>query len=421
MVLGDEISKWEVLRLKDLESTNWSEFQAEVFPYQRLNLNPSTFGSPSIYCRKGYEHFFQDDMEAYPLGLYQKGREEIAHVRSLAHGLWGSTHHYLNISQSSSQIQNLLILNLLLYFYKKKRTPPFTVLTTMHEHTGGVGFFIDKKEMSVEYLSECEINDLDRFQNRVQKLKPDIFFSSHLAYDTGFEFPVDEWSVSVKKLSPGCITLVDYAQSLGLLPINPSREIDFAFASSHKWLMGPYGLGFIWVSHSIFSEFDAIQWNGEILDKEWIGSGFEMRGGHSLGTYAALSSSLLLYKVISVGLVLARSHTLLLHLVRGLDEIFTHFDISIQYSSRTGFLSSNHFLRTEQYAGYFSVHFEEIDPYPIYCYLNEHSVHVKCIKKENTNLLRIGTPYYESKERLNKALELLEDLFKNRSSQIKLC
>ena len=419
MVLGDEISKWKTLRLKDPESIDWSEFQSEVFPYQRLNLNPSTFGSPSVYCQKGYDHFFRDNMEAYPLRLYEKGREEIAHVRSLAHDLWGSAHHYLNISQSSSQIQNLLILNLLLYFYQEKRAPPFTVLTTMHEHTGGIGFFVDKKEMNVEYLSHDEITDVKHFQNKVQKLKPDIFFSSHLAYDTGFEFPVDEWSALIKTLMPECITVIDYAQSLGLLPIKPSQEIDFAFASSHKWLMGPYGLGFLWVSRLIFSKLDTIQWNGETLDSEWIGSGFEMKGGHSFGSYAALSNSLFLYATISVKLILDRSYTLLCHVARTLNEIFTHFDISVQYSSRSGFLSPDQFLLAKRYTGYFSIHFEKIDPYPIYCYLNEHSVHVKCIKKKNINLLRIGIPYYESKARLNKIFELVESFFKNQRAKSK--
>ena len=421
MVLGDKISKWKTLRSQDFESDEWVQFQTQVFPYRRINLNPSTFGSPSIYCQKAYDHFLRGDLEAYPLRLYEKGREEIARARSLAQRLWGSAHHYLNISQSSSQVQNLLMLNLMLFFYqKKKKQPPFTVLTTKHEHAGGEGFFVSRKEIDLEYLSENEIQNQIHFKNRVEKLKPDIFFSSHLAYNTGFEFPIDEWSAMVKKIIPECIVVIDYAQSLGLLEIKPSREVDFSFASSHKWLMGPYGLGFLWVSRSILPDLNAIQWNGETLDPAWVGSGFETKGGHSFALYASLTASLLLHSAVGVDIILRRSHELLGYLMSLLNDVFIHLRVSVEYSSRLGFLSPHEFLAVKDYAGYFSIHFKTVDPYPLYHYLNKRSVHVKCIKKANTQLLRIGVPYYETKERLKKMSRLVEEFFENKIDQSSL-
>ncbi len=411
MVLKDEIQQWQSLRSKDLNNNQWLEFQQQVFPHKRINLNPSTFGSPSIYCQKSFHNLFQDKLESYPLGLYQKGRDEIKYSRSLATFLWGSTTHNLSISQSSSQTQNLLMLNLLLLLYQKGKKAPFRVLTTINEHIGGIGFFINKKEIKLEYLSEDEIKNLANMQKRIKQIKPDIFFASHLTYDMAREFPVNAWAATIKQVIPECIVVIDYAQSLGLLPIQLVKEIDLAFASSHKWLMGPYGLGFIWISHTMFSKLERIQWNGEVLDSEWVGSGFEMTGGQSFGLYASLSASLLLYSSIGIKIILQRSNFLLNYFINLLHQIFTQYKIDVKYSSRKGFLKSNQFSEVGQCAGYCSIHFQKIDPYSLYNYLNQKLVHVKCIKKNNNNILRIGIPYYENKERLKNVAHLIDFFF----------
>jgi len=60
---------------------------------------------------------------------------------------------------------------------------------------------------------------------------------------------VDLAQVGEAARSVGAAFVVDGIQSLGAYPMDVSAvRPDFLVASSYKWLLGPYGLGFMWVS-----------------------------------------------------------------------------------------------------------------------------------------------------------------------------
>jgi selenocysteine lyase/cysteine desulfurase len=60
---------------------------------------------------------------------------------------------------------------------------------------------------------------------------------------------IDLERVSVKVKSVGALLVLDLSQSLGALPINIEKvDPDFAVAAGYKWMLGPYGLGYMYIA-----------------------------------------------------------------------------------------------------------------------------------------------------------------------------
>ncbi|MAG34837.1 MAG: hypothetical protein CL878_01085 [Dehalococcoidia bacterium] len=74
-----------------------------------------------------------------------------------------------------------------------------------------------------------------------------LFCISHLASPEGRLLPVAEAAALAHER--GVPVVVDAAQSLGQFPVDvPSLGCDFLVGSGHKWLLGPMGIGFVWVA-----------------------------------------------------------------------------------------------------------------------------------------------------------------------------
>ncbi len=69
---------------------------------------------------------------------------------------------------------------------------------------------------------------------------------SHVDWTTGEVVPVEEISAAARRR--GAFTLVDGAQSVGAIPVNlPETGADFYAFTGHKWLLGPEGMGGLYV------------------------------------------------------------------------------------------------------------------------------------------------------------------------------
>lgn len=70
---------------------------------------------------------------------------------------------------------------------------------------------------------------------------------SHVSYQTGWELPIADIAEVVRKF-PACRLLVDGAQALGNIVVNPERiGADFYVFCGHKWMLAPAGWAGIWV------------------------------------------------------------------------------------------------------------------------------------------------------------------------------
>lgn len=106
--------------------------------------------------------------------------------------------------------------------------------------------YICKKE--IINLKEIPINnttleiDIEKMRYVFSREIPSAVFCTHISNVTGYILPVKEIFEEAKKYN--CITILDSAQSLGLIEVN-CREIDvdiIAF-TGHKSLYGPLGIG----------------------------------------------------------------------------------------------------------------------------------------------------------------------------------
>ncbi len=77
---------------------------------------------------------------------------------------------------------------------------------------------------------------------------------------------VDLEAVGAKCRSVGAALVLDLTQSLGAMPIDFAKvQPDFAVAACYKWLMGPYGIGMLYV--------DPRHHEGALLEHNWINRG----------------------------------------------------------------------------------------------------------------------------------------------------
>ena len=74
---------------------------------------------------------------------------------------------------------------------------------------------------------------------------------SHVQYSNGLRMPVEETG----RRKGGRALVVNAAQSAGVLPIDVKRmRIDALCATGHKWMLGGYGSGFVYLSRALLDE-----------------------------------------------------------------------------------------------------------------------------------------------------------------------
>lgn len=84
--------------------------------------------------------------------------------------------------------------------------------------------------------------DLEATRSAFNTRKPDVLIISHASNVCGLIAPVEILAAMAKEHN--CVTVLDIAQTAGLVPINiSSNNIDYAVFAGHKTLYGPIGIG----------------------------------------------------------------------------------------------------------------------------------------------------------------------------------
>lgn len=107
--------------------------------------------------------------------------------------------------------------------------------------------FENKGSVAIHQLAVTKelVYDMEKIRYQFDSVKPDLVIVSHASNVMGLIAPVEEIFSLAKKR--GSITLVDLAQSAGLVDLNVGLScIDFAVFAGHKTLYGPTGIsGFV--------------------------------------------------------------------------------------------------------------------------------------------------------------------------------
>src|SRR5688572_26002332 len=138
------------------------------------------------------------------------------------------------------------------------------VLTTDHEHPGGrLGWDWAARRYHIEVdaipIAPDETDPqaiVERFADRILP-RTRVISISHVLFTTGVQLPVAELCALARE--HGCKAVIDGAQGPGAMPVDVKALGCHAYASSgHKWLLGPKGTGFLYISPEMSGALDAL-------------------------------------------------------------------------------------------------------------------------------------------------------------------
>jgi len=139
------------------------------------------------------------------------------------------------------------------------------VLTTNHEHHGGefCWQYLQRKrgvEVDVVRIPLTEHDPaaiLGRFEAAITR-RTRVISLSHVLTTNGLRMPITEIAALARARNVLCI--VDGAQAIGEIPVDLHALGCHAYAGAgHKWLMGPKGTGFLYVSNDAAERIEPMQ------------------------------------------------------------------------------------------------------------------------------------------------------------------
>ena len=388
----------------------WSGFRQQYFDTERINLNPGTLGTTSsvvknVRCNTA----LIKPVEGNPLGMYDFGRRHLSEIKSICNELWPADGYEMVIANGTSQTINLLALAMLRSFNEagKRR---YKVITSKHEHPGGIGVFEQLPEYGVHYLDDSVLCDEEKLRAAVKQIQPDVAFISHVCYATGNFSPFEVFCNVTKEAAPACKVVLDVTQSIGLHDI-PFGTADVVIGSLHKWMFGPHGSGVTWMKREFQQWIKGLFWNGLGMSSEQHLNKLSLQGGQDFIMYAEILEALKLYRKVGKDVVKERSGYLSGVFRQKISEAFDKFGLGYKI------------LNTIEQAPLLSVAFETYHPFDLYKELNEKGVHCKCIidyKKggKTIHILRFGIPYYETVERMEQAIAVIEESLQQHATVI---
>lgn len=130
-------------------------------------------------------------------------------------------------------------------------------VTTCHEHAGGVGplyMICDRYGVDLafaEFAGNAPDDEIVAQFDRLITPGTRLVSFSHVLWTTGLVMPVAR--IAALAHERGALVLVDGAQSAGAIPINVrDLGVDMYAVPGQKWLLGPEGLGALWIKRELF-------------------------------------------------------------------------------------------------------------------------------------------------------------------------
>ena len=135
------------------------------------------------------------------------------------------------------------------------------VVTTTMEHSSGlvpIYYLTARHGIETRYVSPDVADPLaDTLARFHDAITPGVklIVLSHISYSTGMVLPLAE--IVQRAHTVGARVLVDGAQSMGQLPLNlHGCEVDYYALPAHKWLLGPEGVGVLYVRRDLIATLE---------------------------------------------------------------------------------------------------------------------------------------------------------------------
>jgi len=197
---------------------------------------------------------------------------------------------------------------------------------------------------------------------------------------------------------------VDAIQAIGAVQFDVQKDnIDFAMADGHKWMMGPEGLGFLYVRPELRESLQLLQYgwhmtadpsNYDRLD--WTpaknATRFECGSPNMLGIHALHASLQVLLDT---------------NMVEVEKALFTRIEILAEYLNSNSNIRIHTPLQPGRYAGIINFSHKQIDNKLLFEKLLEKKVW--CALRGNG--IRLSPHFYTPLEKMQRTIEILEQLF----------
>ena len=174
-------------------------------------------------------------------GMYPAAYDQFDRTREAVADLLGANPDEIALTQSTTDGVNLIAGSL-------DWQPGDVVVRTDVEHPGGIlpwRRLEDTHGVEVRVVGNDQGSfDLDDFADAVADAR--LVCLSSLAWNYGTQLPVEE--VTALAHEAGARVIVDAVQSPGQMPVDVADwNVDFLAGAGHKWLLGPWGAGFLYV------------------------------------------------------------------------------------------------------------------------------------------------------------------------------
>ncbi len=146
------------------------------------------------------------------------------------------------------------------------------IITTSLEHGSGlVPPYQLRERLGVNVLI-AKLDPLDSPEAILGSLesaitpKTRLIILSHVMYATGLMVPIAEIDRMAHR--HGVRVLVDGAQTMGQIPINVQAwDADYYAVPGHKWMLGPWGMGALYVRRELLSDLVPVEVAGKAAEK----------------------------------------------------------------------------------------------------------------------------------------------------------
>lgn len=171
-------------------------------------------------------------------------------LRAAVAGMLGCSEREIALTQSTSDGMNLITMGV-------NWRPGDEAITTNLEHAGALlPLFSARERFGITVKIADVMNRPDQAADVIEGMitsRTKLISLSHVSYTTGAVLPVRAICEAAHR--HGVLVLVDGAQSFAAMEVDVRQlGCDFYAAPGQKWICGPEGIGFLYVSQSALSQ-----------------------------------------------------------------------------------------------------------------------------------------------------------------------
>lgn len=351
-------------------------------------------------------HAVQNEMmEIEKSGKYG-GNEDIA-IKSIASFL-GTEQSEISLTRNVTEGINIICWGLNLKEGDE-------VIMTKHEHVGHAGPWLNRAKLHGIVAKPMELGNtaeetIELFKKTITK-KTKVVSIPHIPCTIGQVLPVKEICAIAKNM--GIITLIDGAHPPGMLALNlKDIDCDFYVGCCHKWMLGPKGTGFLYVSANS-RKLVQVYYGGGGVDTGWdmlsnppkmesyVDNGHRyFYGTQNAALFKGIEAAVLFHEQIGKNKIEMRVKALANYLQENLIKLSNQITMltpteSISKGAQIAFKIKDKDMSELQKKGY------------------EKNIITRYVPENNINCIRISTHIYNNETEINSFLELVDNFIKN--------